>query len=151
MSRRRVVVTGLGCISPVGNTVDHAWANLLAGKSGIGTITRFDASGINCHFAGEVKDLDLDQYIAPKEARAMDKRRASNPHWGCDWFWHRRFAADRRHAQRVVGQRPTSYFALLCASIHHQHDFRSCVHAIWLQGPEFGCGHCLHHGLAQHW
>ncbi len=73
MSRRRVVVTGLGCISPVGNTVADAWANLLAGKSGIATITRFDASAINCHFAGEVKDLDLDQYIAPKEARAMDK------------------------------------------------------------------------------
>jgi len=73
MSRRRVVVTGLGCVSPVGNTVDTAWANLLAGKSGIANITRFDASGINCHFAGEVKDLNLDQYIAPKEARAMDK------------------------------------------------------------------------------
>ena len=73
MSRRRVVVTGLGCISPVGNTVADAWANLLAGESGIANITRFDASGINCHFAGEVKDLDLDQYIAPKEARAMDK------------------------------------------------------------------------------
>ena len=62
MSRRRVVVTGLGCISPVGNTVADAWANLLAGQSGIANITRFDASGINCHFAGEVKDLDLDQY-----------------------------------------------------------------------------------------
>jgi 3-oxoacyl-[acyl-carrier-protein] synthase II len=73
MSRRRVVVTGLGCISPVGNTVADAWANLLAGQSGIANITRFDASGINCHFAGEVKDLDLDQYIPPKEARAMDK------------------------------------------------------------------------------
>ncbi len=73
MSRRRVVVTGLGCISPVGNTVADAWANLLAGKSGIANITRFDASAINCHCAGEVKDLDLDQYIAPKEARAMDK------------------------------------------------------------------------------
>jgi 3-oxoacyl-[acyl-carrier-protein] synthase II len=73
MSRRRVVVTGLGCISPVGNTVADAWANLLAGHSGIANITRFDASGINCHFGGEVKDLDLDLYIAPKEARAMDK------------------------------------------------------------------------------
>jgi len=73
MSRRRVVVTGLGCISPVGNTVADAWANLLAGRSGIGTITRFDASNLNCHIAGEVKDLDLDQYISPKEARAMDR------------------------------------------------------------------------------
>jgi 3-oxoacyl-[acyl-carrier-protein] synthase II len=53
--------------------VADAWANLLAGKSGIANITRFDASAINCHFAGEVKDLELDQYIAPKEARAMDK------------------------------------------------------------------------------
>ncbi|NDF45595.1 MAG: beta-ketoacyl-ACP synthase II, partial [Betaproteobacteria bacterium] len=72
MSRRRVVVTGLGIVSPVGNTVDEAWANLLAGKSGIANITRFDASAINCHFAGEVKGLDLDQYISPKEARSMD-------------------------------------------------------------------------------
>ena len=72
MSRRRVVVTGLGIVSPVGNTVDAAWANLLAGQSGIANITRFDASGINCHFAGEVKDLNLDQYISPKEARSMD-------------------------------------------------------------------------------
>ena len=72
MSRRRVVVTGLGIVSPVGNTVDEAWANLLAGKSGIANITRFDASAINCHFAGEVKGLDLDQYISPKEARTMD-------------------------------------------------------------------------------
>jgi 3-oxoacyl-[acyl-carrier-protein] synthase II len=57
----------------VGNTVAEAWANLLAGQSGIGNITRFDASNINCHFAGEVKDLNLDQYISPKEARSMDK------------------------------------------------------------------------------
>ncbi len=72
MSRRRVVVTGLGCISPVGNTVAEAWANLLAGKSGIAAITRFDASGLNCHFAGEVKNFDIDAYISPKDARAMD-------------------------------------------------------------------------------
>ena len=72
MSRRRVVVTGLGCISPVGNTVAEAWSNLLAGKSGIAAITRFDASGLNCHFAGEVKNFDIDSYISPKEARAMD-------------------------------------------------------------------------------
>jgi 3-oxoacyl-[acyl-carrier-protein] synthase II len=65
-------VTGLGIVSPVGNTVDEAWTNLLAGKSGIANITRFDASAINCHFAGEVKGLDLDQYISPKEARTMD-------------------------------------------------------------------------------
>jgi len=72
MSRRRVVVTGLGCVSPVGNTVDQAWANLLAGKSGIDTISKFDASAFSCRIAGEVRELDLDRYITPKEARAMD-------------------------------------------------------------------------------
>ncbi len=73
MSRRRVVVTGLGCVSPVGNTVAESWANLLAGQSGIGRITRFDPSGMNCLIAGEVKNFDLDQYMSSKEARTMDK------------------------------------------------------------------------------
>lgn len=72
MSRRRVVVTGLGCITPIGNTVEAAWLNLLAGKSGIDLITRFDASAFACKIAGEVKNFDLNSYIAPKEARAMD-------------------------------------------------------------------------------
>ncbi len=72
MSRRRVVVTGLGCISPVGNSVDVAWANLLAGRSGIGPITRFDASTFNCKIAGEVKDFDIESYMSAKEARTMD-------------------------------------------------------------------------------
>jgi len=72
MSRRRVVVTGLGCVSPVGNTVDEAWANLLAGTSGIGLISKFDASAFSCRIAGEVRGLDLDRYISPKDARAMD-------------------------------------------------------------------------------
>lgn len=72
MSRRRVVVTGLGCVSPVGNTVDEAWTNILAGKSGIDLITRFDASTFACKIAGEVRNFNLDAYISPKEARAMD-------------------------------------------------------------------------------
>jgi len=72
MSRRRVVVTGLGCVSPVGNTVDKAWANLLAGTSGIGLVSKFDASAFSCRIAGEVRDLDLDRYISPKDARSMD-------------------------------------------------------------------------------
>ena len=72
MSRRRVVVTGLGCISPVGNTVADAWSNLLAGKSGIDTITKFDASAMACKIAGEVRGFDLESYINSKEARTMD-------------------------------------------------------------------------------
>ena len=73
MTRRRVVVTGLGCVSPVGNTVADAWSNLLAGQSGIGLITRFDASAMSCRIAGEVKNFDLESYISAKEARTMDR------------------------------------------------------------------------------
>ncbi len=73
MSRRRVVVTGLGCVSPVGNTVADSWANLLAGTPGIDRITRFDASNLACQFAGEVKGFDIAEYIPEKEARHMDR------------------------------------------------------------------------------
>jgi 3-oxoacyl-[acyl-carrier-protein] synthase II len=73
MTRRRVVVTGLGCVSPVGNTVADAWSNLLAGQSGIGPITRFDASAMSCRIVGEVKNFDLESYISAKEARTMDR------------------------------------------------------------------------------
>jgi 3-oxoacyl-[acyl-carrier-protein] synthase II len=70
--RRRVVVTGLGAVSPVGNDVASTWDALLAGRSGIGPITRFDASGLGCRIAGEVKGFDLAAYMTPKEARRMD-------------------------------------------------------------------------------
>jgi 3-oxoacyl-[acyl-carrier-protein] synthase II len=73
MTRRRVVVTGLGCVSPVGNTVAEAWSNLIAGQSGIGPITRFDASAMSCRIAGEIKNFDLESYISAKEARTMDR------------------------------------------------------------------------------
>ncbi|NJA90061.1 beta-ketoacyl-ACP synthase II [Rhodocyclus tenuis] len=72
MARRRVVITGLGIVSPVGNTVDQAWQNILAGRSGIDRITRFDTSTFPVQIAGEVKDFDVTQYIAPKDARRMD-------------------------------------------------------------------------------
>ncbi len=72
MSRRRVVVTGLGVVSPVGNSVAEAWSNLLAGRSGIGLITKFDAAAFSCKIAGEVRNFDLESYISAKDARAMD-------------------------------------------------------------------------------
>lgn len=72
MARRRVVVTGLGVISPVGNTVQESWDNIVAGRSGIGPITRFDASTFKSRIAGEVKGFDVAAYLAPKEARRMD-------------------------------------------------------------------------------
>jgi 3-oxoacyl-[acyl-carrier-protein] synthase II len=71
-NRRRVVVTGLGLISPVGNDVNTAWDNLLLGKSGIATISKFDSSGLSVHFAGEVKNFNIEDYISAKEARHMD-------------------------------------------------------------------------------
>lgn len=72
MVRRRVAVTGLGIVSPVGNTVDEAWANILAGRSGITRITRFDASAFASQIAGEVKGFDVGAYLSAKEARRMD-------------------------------------------------------------------------------
>src|SRR5574344_1181659 len=72
MSRRRVVVTGLGCISPVGNTVSDAWANILAGQSGIDRITKFDTEAFSCKIAGEVKGFNVEEYMSAKDARTMD-------------------------------------------------------------------------------
>src|SRR3990167_2707084 len=72
MTRRRVVVTGLGLITPVGNTVEDVWTNLIAGQSGIDTVTKFDASALACTFAGEVKGFSIEDYIPAKEARHMD-------------------------------------------------------------------------------
>jgi len=72
MNRRRVVVTGLGLVTPVGNTVAESWDNLVAGRSGITAITKFDASKLACRIAGEVKGFDIEAYIPGKEARHMD-------------------------------------------------------------------------------
>ena len=72
MSRKRVVVTGLGLVTPVGNTVESSWANIVAGKSGIAAIEHFDVSGFNTRFGGSVKDFDITPYLNPKEARKMD-------------------------------------------------------------------------------
>lgn len=72
MSKRRVVVTGLGIVSPVGSTISIAWENIISGKSGITRITRFDASNFTSQIAGEVKDFDIQQYLPAKEARRMD-------------------------------------------------------------------------------
>ncbi len=72
VSRRRVVVTGIGIVSPIGNNAAENWDSIRAGRSGITRITRFDASGMSCQIAGEVKGFDPTQYISPKEVRRMD-------------------------------------------------------------------------------
>jgi len=71
--QRRVVVTGLGCVSPVGNTIAETWNAIIEGKSGIATITRFDATPFSTHFAGEVKGFNIEDYIPAKAARSMDR------------------------------------------------------------------------------
>ncbi len=71
-ARRRVVVTGLGIISPVGNSVEDAWSNVMAGRPGITRISRFDASAFASQVAGDVKNFDLAKYLTPKDARRMD-------------------------------------------------------------------------------
>ena len=72
MNKRRVVVTGLGMISPVGNDVATAWQNVVAGNSGIGPITHFDASAFPTRIAGEVKGVELGQYVPPREIKKME-------------------------------------------------------------------------------
>jgi 3-oxoacyl-[acyl-carrier-protein] synthase II len=71
--RRRVVVTGLGCVSPVGNSVAESWANLLAGRSGIDLVTSFDTGSLSVKFAGEVRNFNVADYMPEKEARHMDR------------------------------------------------------------------------------
>ena len=69
---RRVVVTGMGAVTPVGNTVEQTWENLVAGKNGIGPITRFDSSNLKVHIAAEVKDFDPLQYFSKSDLRKND-------------------------------------------------------------------------------
>ncbi len=73
MSKRRVVITGLGIVSPVGLGIPNVWQNIVAGKSGITTISHFDASSFACQVAGEVKDFDVTQFLPAKDARRMDR------------------------------------------------------------------------------
>jgi 3-oxoacyl-[acyl-carrier-protein] synthase II len=72
MSKKRVVITGLGIVSPVGNTVNDAWNNILAGKSGITNITAIDTTDQAVKFGGTIKEFDVSNYISPKDAKKMD-------------------------------------------------------------------------------
>ena len=72
MSTKRVVVTGLGALTPIGNSVETFWSNAIAGKSGAAEITKFDASKFKTRFACEVKDFEIEKYLDRKEARKLD-------------------------------------------------------------------------------
>ncbi len=172
MSRRRVVVTGLGLVSPVGNSVAEGWANILAGRSGIATVTRFDASNLACHFAGEVKGFNIEDYIPAKEARHMDG------------FIHYGLAAaiqavrdsgiptgdelTEEQAERIgvlvgsgIGGLPLIEETktelinrgprrVLHPGLDHQHDLGPRVHPVRLPGPQPGNRDGLHDGAARH-
>jgi len=73
MTKRRVVITGLGIVSPLGVGIEANWSSIIAGQGGIGPITRFDATGIACTIAGEANDFDVSHWLSPKEARKMDR------------------------------------------------------------------------------
>ncbi len=171
MSRRRVVITGLGIVSPVGNTIDEAWGNILAGRSGIDPITRFDASALSCRIAGEVKGFDIDRYIAAKEARHMDTfihygvaagiqafedsraddhRRERGTHRRAGRLGHRRTADDRGDLHRARGARAAAHLAVLRAGVDHQHGVRPAVDPLRHEGPELRHRQRVHDGPALH-
>src|SRR3954454_7084637 len=93
--RRRVVITGLGAVSPLGNDAETSWRSLLAGESGAGEITQFDHTDYRVHFACEVKDFDPTEWIDRKEARRMDR------------FVHLVLAAARQRGGRPGPRRDT--------------------------------------------
>ena len=124
---RRVVVTGLGMVSPIGNTVEDSWTALLAGASGAGPITRFDASGYSTRFACEVKDLDFDAFIDRKSARRMDR---------CTQL----VLAAARQAETdsglAVGNVAERTGAAIATAIGGVSSFEECVLQIERRGPE---------------
>ena len=73
MTKRRVVVTGIGAVTPLGNDIETTWSGIKEGKSGVGMLTRLDASQFAAKIAAEVKDFDIEKYIERKEARKMDR------------------------------------------------------------------------------
>ena len=133
MSKRRVVITGLGMISPVGNSVPDAWDNVLSGKSGITRISRFDSSAFASQIAGEVKDFDVTSYLSAKDARRMDI------------FIHYGMAAgiqavkdagiDDINGSRLEGERigvniGSGIGCRRCLTVHQRHIINACARAI---------------------
>ena len=177
MTRRRVVVTGLGLISPVGNTVAEGWANLLAGRSGIADITQVRCvSNFACRFAGEVKGFKVEDYFPAKDARHMDtfihyglaasiqavrdaglptndaaERRAGRAHRRAGRLGHRRPAADRGRRtpnSTARGPRRISPFFVPASIINMISGHVSIT--LRLPGPEPGDRHRLHDRPALH-
>src|SRR6266566_1919959 len=127
--RRRVVITGLGCVSPIGNTVDTSWQALLAGEAGAAEITAFDHSneGYNVHFACELKDFDPTKWIERKAARRMDR------------FAQMIIAAARQAEQDSgvdISEAPDRYGASIATGIGGLQSYQECYHVLLTKGPD---------------
>jgi len=125
--RRRVVVTGLGMVTPLGNDVDTTWQALLAGRSGAGPITQFDPDDYNVKFACEVKDFDPTDYIERKQARRMDR------------FTHLVLAAARQSAEDAgldISAEPERVGAAIATGIGGLKSFQDCTDTLRERGPD---------------
>jgi len=125
--RRRVVVTGMGAVSPLGLSVEESWSNLLAGESGAGEITQFDHSDYKVHFACEVKDLDPTEWIDRKEARRMDR------------FTHLVLAAARQaeaDSGLEIGKEADRVGASIATGIGGIRSFQECYDTLITRGPD---------------
>ena len=163
MEKRRVVITGLGTVNPLGNTAADSWAAAKAGRCGIGPITQFDTTDFKCKLAGEVKNFDPETVVDKKEARKM--ARFTLPGTGCcsrghcrqrpehgsrgqkhrcgpfQRHWrpaHHRGAAHPRGRERHGEGQP-----LLCAYVHCQHGGGTGGHPLWPEGHVYLPGHGL--------
>jgi len=101
MSKRRVVVTGMGIVSPVGNDIATAWSNVVEGRSGIGPVTHFDASGYATRIAGEVRDFDASAWVPPKDVTRMDPFIHYGIAAGLQAFRDSGFTITEQNAERV--------------------------------------------------
>jgi len=125
--RRRVVITGLGALTPLGNDVETSWENLIAGRSGAAEITQFDSSRYSVHFACEVKDFDATEFIDRKQARRMDR------------FAHLIVAAARlaeRDAGLEIAKEPDRIGAAIATGIGGLKAFQDCHSELLERGPD---------------
>jgi 3-oxoacyl-[acyl-carrier-protein] synthase II len=127
MAERRVVITGLGMVSPLGNDVQTSWSRLLAGESGAGEITAFDHTDYNVHFACELKEFDPTTWIDRKAARRMDR------------FAQMIIAAARQAEQDSgvdISEAPDRYGASIATGIGGLHSYQECYHVLLTKGPD---------------
>jgi len=125
--RKRVVVTGLGMVSPLGNTVEDTWSSLVAGESGAGPITQFDTTDFPADFACEVKDLDVTDYVDYKASRRMDR------------FTHLALAAARQAETDSgidIASEPDRIGAAVATGIGGLKSFESCIQVLDDRGPD---------------